>query len=398
MSDLDGGSSDYLDDDLDDFVVRDDDSPRSAKRRRVSSRSERSRRRTDSDESNNESIGSQSDSYSDDDEHRRRSSRQSSFYSRDDPGEQKSKYKTFVSKQTSIRDNIFVTQLTQPPSPPEMIRGPRWKKPDPVPPPPPVADTADAEPQAEEPGRERDYGDDDEGLKAAIEASLQSFEEENTRDTSSAASKDLEPATAPNTAESADLFDDIPDDAFDSDLSLSPPTRQTPQVPWATSEARMRPLGVRQTTLFDIAARSPATQPPRGEQMISPPDKVEPPTQHKLNQDSLETWIYPTNLGKTRDYQFNITQKGLFHNLLVALPTGLGKTFIAATVMLNWLRWTRDTIICTGRLSWSCIPGCRHRSRPGRRIIIVYKVPLYKSPGDHIPNPNISVFIYSFQL
>ena len=44
MSDLDGGSSDYLDEDLDDFVVHDDDTPRSAKRRRVSARSERPRR------------------------------------------------------------------------------------------------------------------------------------------------------------------------------------------------------------------------------------------------------------------------------------------------------------------------------------------------------------------
>lgn len=344
MSDLDGASPDNLADDLDDFLAPEDESPRSAKRRRVSARSERPRWRADGDESNSESFGSQSDSYSDDNEHRRLPSRQSPFYSRDDPGEQKSKYKTFVSKQSSIRDNIFVTQLTQPPSPPEMIRGPRWKKPDAVPP-PPVFDTAVTEPQAEDPDREHDYGDDDESLKAAIEASLQSFEEENARDTISVASKDLESATAPNTAESADFFDDIPDDAFDSDLSLSPPTRQTPQVPWATSEARMRPLGVRQTTLFDIAARSPATQPAGGEQMISPPDKVEPPTQHRLNQDSLETWIYPTNLGKTRDYQFNITQKGLFHNLLVALPTGLGKTFIAATVMLNWLRWTQDAQI-----------------------------------------------------
>ena len=31
--------------------------------------------------------------------------------------------------------------------------------------------------------------------------------------------------------------------------------------------------------------------------------------------------------------------------MLVALPTGLGKTFIAATVMLNWFRWTTDAQI-----------------------------------------------------
>jgi len=40
-----------------------------------------------------------------------------------------------------------------------------------------------------------------------------------------------------------------------------------------------------------------------------------------------------------RDYQFHITQTALFQNTLVALPTGLGKTLIAAVVMFNYFRW-----------------------------------------------------------
>lgn len=40
-----------------------------------------------------------------------------------------------------------------------------------------------------------------------------------------------------------------------------------------------------------------------------------------------------------RDYQFAITKKALFSNTLVALPTGLGKTLIAAVVMYNYFRW-----------------------------------------------------------
>lgn len=66
-----------------------------------------------------------------------------------------------------------------------------------------------------------------------------------------------------------------------------------------------------------------------------------PPTHHKVDRDSLSTYIYPTNL-QVRDYQYNIVNRALFHNLLVALPTGLGKTFIASTVMLNYLRWFPD--------------------------------------------------------
>ena len=48
------------------------------------------------------------------------------------------------------------------------------------------------------------------------------------------------------------------------------------------------------------------------------------------------------NLGAIRDYQFSIVKNSLFNNTLVALPTGLGKTFIAATVMLNFYRWTKS--------------------------------------------------------
>ncbi|XP_041350852.1 LOW QUALITY PROTEIN: Fanconi anemia group M protein-like [Gigantopelta aegis] len=49
-------------------------------------------------------------------------------------------------------------------------------------------------------------------------------------------------------------------------------------------------------------------------------------------------WIYPTNYS-VRDYQYNIVKTCLFRNTLVSLPTGLGKTFIAAVVMYNFYRW-----------------------------------------------------------
>ncbi|CAL8115708.1 unnamed protein product [Orchesella dallaii] len=49
-------------------------------------------------------------------------------------------------------------------------------------------------------------------------------------------------------------------------------------------------------------------------------------------------WVYPTNRPE-RDYQFKIVETALFHNTLVSLPTGLGKTFISAVVMYNFQRW-----------------------------------------------------------
>ncbi|XP_043669530.1 Fanconi anemia group M protein isoform X1 [Vespula pensylvanica] len=49
-------------------------------------------------------------------------------------------------------------------------------------------------------------------------------------------------------------------------------------------------------------------------------------------------WIYPENY-PVREYQFNIVKRALYYNTLVCLPTGLGKTFIAAVVMYNFWRW-----------------------------------------------------------
>ncbi|XP_064007856.1 Fanconi anemia group M protein isoform X2 [Pogoniulus pusillus] len=49
-------------------------------------------------------------------------------------------------------------------------------------------------------------------------------------------------------------------------------------------------------------------------------------------------WIYPTNY-PLRAYQLRMAQAALLANTLVCLPTGLGKTFVAAVVMYNFYRW-----------------------------------------------------------
>ncbi|KAF9151877.1 hypothetical protein BG015_006096 [Linnemannia schmuckeri] len=73
----------------------------------------------------------------------------------------------------------------------------------------------------------------------------------------------------------------------------------------------------------------------------SPEIPVQPaqkPTHHAIDDRAILTWQYPINYPK-RDYQYNIIRRALFTNTLVSLPTGLGKTFIAAVVMLNYFRW-----------------------------------------------------------
>lgn len=143
----------------------------------------------------------------------------------------------------------------------------------------------------------------------------------------------------------------LPSDAFSSspEPDARQPTPQSPPEPQLLPRQRVvAPLtGLRQTTLFGGRAADnplPASQVNKvhSYRVDLPP---EAPTHHSLDTEALKTWVYPTNLGAIRDYQYSITKNGLFNNTLVALPTGLGKTFIAATIMLNYFRWTRDSQI-----------------------------------------------------
>jgi len=56
------------------------------------------------------------------------------------------------------------------------------------------------------------------------------------------------------------------------------------------------------------------------------------------------TWVYPGSKG-FRKYQFVICRTCLYFNTLVCLPTGLGKTFIAATVLYNFYRWFNEGLV-----------------------------------------------------
>lgn len=54
-------------------------------------------------------------------------------------------------------------------------------------------------------------------------------------------------------------------------------------------------------------------------------------------------WIYPRSKDfDVRTYQLQISESAIFRNTLVCLPTGLGKTLIAAVVMYNYHKWYPD--------------------------------------------------------
>ena len=60
-----------------------------------------------------------------------------------------------------------------------------------------------------------------------------------------------------------------------------------------------------------------------------------------LSAETATSWVYPegSEAFPTRSYQKTMTREALLSNSLVCLPTGLGKTLIAAVVMLNYHRW-----------------------------------------------------------
>jgi hypothetical protein len=75
---------------------------------------------------------------------------------------------------------------------------------------------------------------------------------------------------------------------------------------------------------------------------------------------AAKMWVYPAGI-QERAYQVSIIEKALLHNTLVCLPTGLGKTFIAAVVMYNFFRWFPEVRPGSVPMSSSLSPALFHR-------------------------------------
>jgi ATP-dependent DNA helicase MPH1 len=244
---------------------------------------------------------------------------------------QKSKYEevTHVPQHARTQKETFVTQLTQPWSSPTRIRGARWQR-QRTPPSPSTIRVAEVRDQ-------RPLPEQLVGRPIATSALT------------------LGPATHPIDAIAQEVFPEEDQTVVDDDFGEDDPellealisTEAMQDGVLTFSNAPQNAPSLRQTTLFGMHTTQrpvPATQSDRAHNWPLS-KKNEKPTHHEIDREAMKTWVYPTNLGKIRDYQYNIVHKGLFHNLLVALPTGLGKTFIAATIMLNWYRWTKNAQI-----------------------------------------------------
>lgn len=97
-----------------------------------------------------------------------------------------------------------------------------------------------------------------------------------------------------------------------------------------------------QTTLDTSSITNKALK-PKSKRKSSIPHPILPyePGPIEINPQFQNTWIYPIDDEKypQREYQVDITESAIIHNTIVSLPTGLGKTLIAAVVLYNFYRW-----------------------------------------------------------
>lgn len=263
-----------------------------------------------------------------------------------------SKYRIHVPKNGDLPKDAFYTQVPQRSSSPYRIEPFCWQKPTSA---APVVNNHIERIKAPSPLPQRQIGATPESCH------ITTTHDSQVQKASSNFRQALQRSPGPTLAENyEEILADIPSDAFSSperpnagdfsdpiDLSSYQDFSPTRQSATQNQQLLRAPhANLRQTTLFGqpTVERIPQSQSTKRHNWPLA-SREEPPTHHELDHDALQTWIYPTNLGSIRDYQYSIVAKGLYHNLLVALPTGLGKTFIAATVMLNWFRWTRKAQI-----------------------------------------------------
>jgi hypothetical protein len=101
-----------------------------------------------------------------------------------------------------------------------------------------------------------------------------------------------------------------------------------------------KPTTSTSSSKWPITYKSPPNSKQNHQASVSAPanDNEKLHTYPDFDYQAGRLWIYPTNYEK-RDYQYKIVSVALYQNTLVVLPTGLGKTFIAAVVMYNYCRW-----------------------------------------------------------
>lgn len=132
--------------------------------------------------------------------------------------------------------------------------------------------------------------------------------------------------------------------------ALVPPERRTGLA--ALLGWRNPPADLRESPAQVRRAPSPAAaDPSRAADECAGPSASHWSTSHdsalpQLDYTEAATWEFCESAGHAfRTYQHVLVKQALSANTLVSLPTGFGKTFVAAVVMRNFLRWFPTGIV-----------------------------------------------------
>ncbi|KAF0700409.1 Aste57867_9069 [Aphanomyces stellatus] len=177
----------------------------------------------------------------------------------------------------------------------------------------------------------------------------------NLRDSSMSswliAPKSVQPAN-PSTLAPPKTYAPQPTSSRPPPAGVNAPARAPPlnvQVPRPASATASRPSAPSASSSRHAAAPAPRPRPslalpPSTQSVLSfAPSPMVIPEESvvmgaDIDRDLATKWIYPSNY-PVRSYQQTISRAALVQNTLVCLPTGLGKTLIAAVVMFNFYRW-----------------------------------------------------------
>lgn len=124
------------------------------------------------------------------------------------------------------------------------------------------------------------------------------------------------------------------------DLGLIASGKLTSDEPRAPKETNGESIPNDQTHPRDNPKRKLTIKDLEKYETIETKDFGAPPSA-EMNLKEMKVWEYLVDQ-EFREYQFYIVETCLFYNTLVSLPTGLGKTFIAVNVMLNFYRWFQN--------------------------------------------------------
>lgn len=132
----------------------------------------------------------------------------------------------------------------------------------------------------------------------------------------------------------------IPEDRTINSSTIANPPTATNESTSTETISKKQVSNTAANTPFSVAATAASAS--KTDRVPSVGNRTLPyePGPIPFDPETAGTWIFPSSdVYEKRKYQFEISETAVRQNTLVSLPTGLGKTLIAAVVLYNYYRW-----------------------------------------------------------